>query len=105
MVLNTSYFKCSSCDARHYLFGKPDSFRNASSQLDVPVLAELPLVPEVSDGGDRGIPFMLSSTAGSMNESGAEWKNSMDSVAASVWKSLGVLSIPHFSRNLFNGSV
>jgi len=85
MILNTSYFRCTSCDAQHFLFGKADSFKNAASRLGVPILAELPLVPEVSYGGDAGIPYVLASTNGEVDKSGMEWKNAMNSVASTLW--------------------
>ena len=97
MILNTSYFKCTSCDTKHFLFGKPDSFKAAASDLKVPILAELPLVPEVSHGGDKGIPYVLNSTSGQIDKSGEEWKIGMNTVAATLWSKFGTSHVyfPH----------
>lgn len=89
MVLNTSYFRCTSCDAQHFLFGKADSFKAAALHLNVPILAELPLVPEVSYGGDRGVPYVLASSTAQVDKSGEEWKTAMNSIASTLWGSLG----------------
>ena len=81
-MLNTTYFLCSSCSTKHYLFGNTESIRKAARDLQIAVLGELPLVSLVSEGGDVGIPFMLSPDNGSHNEAEREWKNTMINVAS-----------------------
>lgn len=47
--------------------------------MGVTVLGELPLVPGVSTGSDRGLPYALVSN---LQEAGAtEWKQSMEKIA------------------------
>ncbi|EJD02963.1 P-loop containing nucleoside triphosphate hydrolase protein [Fomitiporia mediterranea MF3/22] len=88
LVLNTSYFLCPSCDTPHHLFGSTDSFRRAAAELNVPVLGELPLVPEVNKGGDTGVPFILTSTSKTLDKAESEWNNGMLNAARKIWDSL-----------------
>ena len=96
MVLNTSYFLCPSCTTRHYLYGSPDAFRRAASDVGVPILGELPLVPEVNKGGDAGVPYMLTSLpsikAGNkgddLDQAGKQWRDTMSNVAKRLWDTL-----------------
>ncbi|THH06602.1 hypothetical protein EW145_g3973 [Phellinidium pouzarii] len=88
LVLNTSYFLCPSCDVRHYLFGSAESFHRAASDVGVPVMGELPLIPEVSKRGDKGVPFVLSSASTAQGKAEEEYNNTMLNVASGVWKSL-----------------
>jgi len=89
LLLNQSHFTCPSCSTPHHLFGSPDSFRATASRLGVDVLGELPLVPGVSEGGDKGAPYALLSggKAGSA-DGGDEWKEVMKGVAGRVWRFL-----------------
>ena len=91
-----AYFKCSSCDTPHELFGSAASFQNASAELQLPVLGEctpkvdgkcavlipgeLPLVTSVSDGGDAGRPVMIQS-----GKEGDEVRQVMRGVSEGVW--------------------
>ncbi|CAK5279812.1 unnamed protein product [Mycena citricolor] len=84
IVLNQSYFKCPSCEDKHYLYGSPDLFRSTASRLGVDVLAELPLEPGVSQGGDVGKPFALH--AAKAGES--LWLKDMDTVAERLWQAV-----------------
>jgi ATP-binding protein involved in chromosome partitioning len=94
LLLNTSHTYCPSCSEPHYLFGSPDRFRTVASQLGAPVLGELPLVSDVSTGGDAGVPYMLTSS-GSAPVTGEsrgrkEWRDAMNVVAERVWRSIDV---------------
>jgi ATP-binding protein involved in chromosome partitioning len=90
IVLNQSHFICPSCTEPHYLFGAPDGFRATSKRLGIDILAELPLVPSVSTGGDAGIPYSLVSAdaRGPDALGGAQWNEKMMKAAEVVWKSL-----------------
>ncbi len=88
IVLNQSHFICGNCDASHYLFGSPEGFRSAAERLGVDVLAELPLVPGVSIGGDSGVPYALK--AGE-DRQGKIWNEAMMGVASKVQNSLGLV--------------
>ena len=89
LLLNQAHFICPSCSSPHELFGSPASFRATAAQFSVDVLGELPLVPGVSQGGDRGVPYALhSGSGGSMDAGGKQWKETMADVAARVWQFL-----------------
>jgi ATP-binding protein involved in chromosome partitioning len=55
---NMSYFICDGCDKKHFIFRQGGGRRIADS-LGLPFLGELPLDPEVAEGGDAGIPIVL----------------------------------------------
>ena len=40
LLLNMSHYTCASCSTPHELFGSPDKFANAASELHLPVLGE-----------------------------------------------------------------
>lgn len=58
LVENMSWFKCDGCEKKHYLFGK-DGGLKLSRKLGAELLAQLPLVPEVREGGDEGVPIVI----------------------------------------------
>ncbi|KAJ6498114.1 hypothetical protein C8R47DRAFT_1212438 [Mycena vitilis] len=72
IVLNQSHFMCPGCETRHYLYGPPEPFRATAGRLGVEVLAELPLVPGVSQGGDSGLPYGLASATRSGDNDGQQ---------------------------------
>lgn len=90
ILLNESHFICPSCTAPHYLFGAPDGFRATANKLGIEVLAELPLVPGVSTGGDAGVPYALISQDRRKDDGigGAQWIEKMLETAEKVWKTL-----------------
>jgi ATP-binding protein involved in chromosome partitioning len=55
--------------------------------MGVAVLGELPLLAGVSAGGDRGVPYALME---SDEAAGRKWKQVMDEVAETVWKSMSL---------------
>ncbi|KAJ7451081.1 P-loop containing nucleoside triphosphate hydrolase protein [Mycena latifolia] len=91
IVLNQSHFMCPGCEARHYLYGPPEAFRATAARLGVDILAELPLVPGVSQGGDAGLPYsLLSSTQHGDPDGlgGSQWLKEMGQVAEKIWLSM-----------------
>ncbi|KAJ6614868.1 P-loop containing nucleoside triphosphate hydrolase protein [Mycena sp. CBHHK59/15] len=91
IVLNQSYFMCPGCKASHYLYGPPEAFRATAARLGVDVLAELPLVPGVSIGGDVGLPYALASSSQRVERGGlggSLWLDQMVHVAEEVWLSI-----------------
>jgi ATP-binding protein involved in chromosome partitioning len=62
-VENMSYFKCDGCEKQHFLFGKEGGDR-LSRKFGAPVLARLPMVPSVRQGGDEGYPAVVSDPQG-----------------------------------------
>ena len=57
-VENMSYFKCDSCEKKHALFGS-EGGKMLSRKYGVDLLAQLPMVPAVREGGDEGRPIVL----------------------------------------------
>jgi len=82
---------CPGCEASHYLYGAPEAFRATATRLGVDVLAELPLVPGVSQGGDAGLPYRLLSSTPHGDRGGLggnQWLQEMSRVAEKVWHSM-----------------
>lgn len=59
IIENMAYFICDGCDKRHYIFGTGGAEQLAQA-LNCPVLAEIPLTGGVREGGDAGVPIMVS---------------------------------------------
>lgn len=60
LVENMSYFTPAELpDSRYYIFGKQGG-RRLASEYDLPFLGEIPIVQSIREGGDQGIPVMLS---------------------------------------------
>ena len=59
LVENMAYFTPAECpDNKYYLFGK-DGCKNLAAELNVPLLAEIPIVQSIMDAGDKGHPIAL----------------------------------------------
>jgi len=60
LVENMSYFVAEELPAnKYYIFGK-EGGRRLAEEYDIPFLGEIPLVQNIREGGDAGIPVMLS---------------------------------------------
>lgn len=60
LVENMSYFTPAELpDNKYYIFGK-DGGKNLASEFDLPFLGQIPLVQSIREGGDMGIPVMMS---------------------------------------------
>ncbi len=57
IIENMSWFECDQCHKRHYIFRHGGGRRIAAS-LGVPFLGEIPIDPEVAEGGDAGTPIV-----------------------------------------------
>ena len=57
-IENMSYFVCPDCGSRHSVFGD-GGLQRVAAQLNIPLLAQLPLEPAVRAGGDEGWPAVL----------------------------------------------
>lgn len=58
IVENMSFFKCDGCDKQHFLFGK-DGAKALARKFNAELLAQLPLVPAIREGGDEGKPIVV----------------------------------------------
>ncbi len=60
LVENMSYFTPAELpDNKYYIFGKQGG-QNLASEFDIPFLGEIPLIQSIREGGDIGIPAMIS---------------------------------------------
>src|SRR5674476_487804 len=60
LVENMSYFTPQELpDNKYYIFGR-EGGRKLASEFDIPFLGEIPLVQSIREGGDAGIPVMMS---------------------------------------------
>jgi ATP-binding protein involved in chromosome partitioning len=59
IVENMSWFECPHCGKPSALFGSGGGERLAN-EVGLPLLAQIPLVPRVMEGGDRGVPIVVS---------------------------------------------
>jgi len=57
VIENMSYHLCRKCGERHELFAHGGGARYAS-ELGVPFLGELPIIAELREGGDAGLPLV-----------------------------------------------
>jgi ATP-binding protein involved in chromosome partitioning len=62
VIENMSYYECSRCGHRHEIFGHGGGARMAA-ELDLPLLGELPIAPELRAGGDNALPLVAVSPA------------------------------------------
>lgn len=58
LVQNMSYYKCSNCSHNHHLFG-PDSGSKLAQKLDAELVADIPILPELSTCSDDGCPIVV----------------------------------------------
>ncbi len=63
VIENMSWFVCPHCGEREFIFGTGGG-EEASETLGVPLLAKIPLISELRDGGDRGKPIVVSDPDG-----------------------------------------
>ena len=53
IIENYSYFQCPDCNKKHSLFGE-SHIDEAAEEMNLPVLAKLPLLPELAKAADEG---------------------------------------------------
>jgi len=54
IIENYSYFVCPDCNNKHYIYGK-SNIDEIAADMNLPVLAKLPLITELSDAADKGL--------------------------------------------------
>lgn len=60
LVENMSYFTPAELpENKYYIFGK-DGGKRLADEYDIPFLGQIPLVQSIREGGDKGVPIMLS---------------------------------------------
>ncbi len=68
IVENMSYFVCDSCEKKHTLFGT-EGGRLLSEKFRTELLGQIPLVAKVCEGGDRGLPIVISDPESEVSKS------------------------------------
>jgi ATP-binding protein involved in chromosome partitioning len=58
VVENMSWFVCPHCGEREPIFGEGGG-QEAADTLDVPLMAQVPLLPAMREGGDTGVPIVI----------------------------------------------
>ncbi len=58
IVENMSYFQCGHCDTKHSLFGE-NGGKALAQKFNTPLLAQIPVVAQVREGGDEGRPVVV----------------------------------------------
>jgi ATP-binding protein involved in chromosome partitioning len=58
VIENMSWFVCPHCGERERIFGEGGG-QEAADTLGVPMLAQIPLVPDLREGGDLGAPIVV----------------------------------------------
>jgi len=59
VIENMSYFVCPHCGERTSVFGEGGG-QLAAETLGVPLMGQIPLMPELRQGGDAGVPIVVS---------------------------------------------
>jgi ATP-binding protein involved in chromosome partitioning len=59
VVENMSWFICPHCGEREAIFGEGGG-QEAAEHLSVPLMAQVPLMPAMREGGDTGAPIVIS---------------------------------------------
>jgi ATP-binding protein involved in chromosome partitioning len=59
IVENMSYFICDGCDKRHHIF-RSGGGKTLAENFKIPFLEEIPIITEVAEGGDSGVPIIMS---------------------------------------------
>ncbi len=59
IVENMSSFLCPHCNEKTDIFSRGGG-REAAKKLDVPFLGDIPIDPAIREGGDHGMPILVS---------------------------------------------
>jgi ATP-binding protein involved in chromosome partitioning len=59
VIENMSWYVCPHCGAREDIFGTGGG-QEAADTLGVPLMAQVPLMPALREGGDTGVPLVIS---------------------------------------------
>ena len=106
MVLNQAYYQCPTCvePKKQYIFGafpsfssllfsflreeiigEPKAFQTLAQDSQIPILAHLPLIQDVSSSSDSGTPYMLTKPSSHTSQS---WQAGLHDVASKIYSSL-----------------
>ena len=83
IVENMSYFVCDCCGTRTALFGEGGG-RKLAEELELPLLGEIPLQPNVRSGGDEGRPIVVADPESPVAKSIVETARQITAAAVSA---------------------
>ena len=86
IVENMAYFVCPSCGARHEIFAHGGGAA-AAKHFDVPFLGEIPLLTAIREGGDQGVPSVVSDPESPQSAA-------FQAIAGELARQLSILSFP-----------
>lgn len=84
VVENMSYFKCDSCEKKHFLFGS-EGGKVLARKFSTELIAQIPLIAEIREGGDEGRPIVV-------REPQSEGAQSFRALARKVAQEISILS-------------
>ncbi|KAF8511831.1 P-loop containing nucleoside triphosphate hydrolase protein [Hysterangium stoloniferum] len=98
VVINSAYYRCTSCQDKHFIFGSLDGAKRAIAELGLNengpgLLGEIPLVAEVSSLGDCGRLGELF-IGDKKHEHMDDVRSVMEGVATHVWDTIDILGEP-----------
>jgi ATP-binding protein involved in chromosome partitioning len=67
VIENMSYYVCPHCGEREAIFGEGGGI-DAAATLSVPLMAQVPLVPALRQGGDTGVPIVVADPDGEASQ-------------------------------------
>ena len=62
VIENMSYFECKSCGERHEIFSSGGAMPQRLGEEKIELLGEIPLIKEIRECGDQGVPFSYNET-------------------------------------------
>ncbi len=80
LVENMSYFVCDQCDKEHDIFSRGGGAQFAK-ELEIPFLGEVPLITQIREACDQGVPAVMKDPAGAAAKA---FQNVTDAVVAQV---------------------
>jgi len=78
VVENMSYFVCSNCNEKHYIFGEGGA-KKISEKYTIPFIGEIPLNSGIMEGSDKGKPIIITDPNSQSSEA---FRSSAKNVAA-----------------------
>jgi len=95
VIENMSYYVCPHCGERTAIFGEGGG-QLAADTLGVPLLGQIPLMPEIREGGDAGTPIVVSRPDSPAGEALIEAARTLARESRTlVRKPLGLMVAPH----------
>ncbi|NOY84785.1 MAG: Mrp/NBP35 family ATP-binding protein [Nitrospirae bacterium] len=92
IIENMSFFECPHCHEATEIFSRGGG-RTAAEKLDIPFLGEIPIDPAIREGGDAGIPIIIS------DPDSAQTRSFMD-ISKSLEEQVSTMNADKISLNI-----